>query len=275
MFNLLRTFMAVYETRSFSLAAEHLFTSQPTVSHHIQQLEHELNVTLFERNKRSATVPTAAADILYDFSGNMLAEWDKTKQALQNTTATTTVTLHIGISQSVAAVLFPSLARDLKAAFPYLQFDVAVLNSLQVVHQLESRRLDLGFIEQPLTLKGATRTTLCTDQLTVSGWPTGTWITREEGSGMRYYTTAYLQTTGITPKHLMTVNNNAMLRALVQNGVGQALLSDHIAPPDAPQQAIGKKFQRHFYLLQKPSAHWPHKQAMLDKIIDLAKSTTK
>ncbi len=69
MFNLLRTFMAVYETRSFSLAAEHLFTSQPTVSHHIQQLEHELNVTLFERNKRSATVPTAAADILYDFSG--------------------------------------------------------------------------------------------------------------------------------------------------------------------------------------------------------------
>lgn len=92
MFNLLRTFMAVYETRSFSLAAEHLFTSQPTVSHHIQQLEHELNVTLFERNKRSATVPTAAADILYDFSGNMLAEWDKTKQALQNTTATTTVT---------------------------------------------------------------------------------------------------------------------------------------------------------------------------------------
>lgn len=163
MFNLLRTFMAVYETRSFSLAAEHLFTSQPTVSHHIQQLEHELNVTLFERNKRSATVPTAAADILYDFSGNMLAEWDKTKQALQNTTATTTVTLHIGISQSVAAVLFPSLARDLKAAFPYLQFDVAVLNSLQVVNQLESRRLDLGFIEQPLTLKGATRTTLCTD----------------------------------------------------------------------------------------------------------------
>ena len=112
MFNLLRTFMAVYETRSFSLAAEHLFTSQPTVSHHIQQLEHELNVTLFERNKRSATVPTAAADILYDFSGNMLAEWDKTKQALQNTTATTTVTLHIGISQNVAAVLFPSLALD-------------------------------------------------------------------------------------------------------------------------------------------------------------------
>ena len=143
------------------------------------------------------------------------------------------------------------------------------------MNQLESRRLDLGFIEQPLTLKGAIRTTLCSDQLTVSGWPTGTWITREEGSGMRYYTTAYLQTTGITPKHLMTVNNNAMLRALVQNGVGQALLSDRIAPPDAPQQAIGKKFQRHFYLLQKPSTHWPHKQAMLDKIIDLAKLATK
>ena len=262
--------MAVYETRSFSLAAEHLFTSQPTVSHHIHQLEHELQVSLFERHKRSATVPTAAADILYHFSGNMLADWDRTKQAMQTTTATMTVELHIGMSQSVAAVLFPKLAGGLKAAFPYLQFDVAVLNSLQVVNQLEARHLDLGFIEQPLTLKGAVRTELCTDQLTVAGWPTGTWLTREEGSGMRYYTTVYLQEAGITPDHLMTVNNNALLRALVRNGVGQALLSDRIAPKEAPQQTIGSKFQRHFYLLQKPTAHWPHKQAMLDKIIALA-----
>ncbi|ARY92565.1 MULTISPECIES: LysR family transcriptional regulator [Lacticaseibacillus] len=270
MFNLLRTFMAVYETRSFSLAAEQLFSSQPTVSHHIHQLEHELNVSLFERNKRSATIPTAAADILYEFSSNMLADWDKTKQAMQNTAATASVELNIGISQSVAVVLFPSLARGLKAAFPYLEFNVAVLNSLQVVKQMEARRLDLGFIEQPLTLKGAVRTTLCADQLVVAGWPTGTWLMREEGSGMRYYTTAYLQEAGITPDHLMTVNNNSMLRALVQNKVGQALLSDRIVPQEVPQQTIGAKFRRHFYLLQNPDVHWPHKQAMLDTIQHLA-----
>jgi LysR family transcriptional regulator, transcriptional activator of the cysJI operon len=151
------------------------------------------------------------------------AEWEKTQEAIQNSQKDAIVDLHIGVSQSVAAVLFSRIAAALKKAFPYLQYDVAVLNSLQVVKQLEGQHLDLGFIEQPLTLKGAIRTTLCTDQLIAAGWSTGTWITREEGSGMRYYTTAYLQAAGISPQHMMTVNNNAMLLALVQQGVGQAL----------------------------------------------------
>ena len=103
--------MAVYETRSFSLAATHLFTSQPTVSHHIHQLEHQLKTTLFERNKRSATIPTAAAGILYTFSGNLLAEWEKTQEAIQNSQKDAIVDLHIGVSQSVAAVLFPESQR--------------------------------------------------------------------------------------------------------------------------------------------------------------------
>ena len=68
----------------------------------------------------------------------------------------------------------------------------------------------------------------------------------------------------------MTVNNNSMLRALVQNRVGQALLSDQIVPQEVPQQTIGAKFRRHFYLLQNPDVHWPHKQAMLDTIQHLA-----
>lgn len=39
MFKLIQSFIAVYETRSFSKAAEQLFISQPTVSVHIKQLE--------------------------------------------------------------------------------------------------------------------------------------------------------------------------------------------------------------------------------------------
>ncbi|MDU7280879.1 MAG: LysR family transcriptional regulator, partial [Leuconostoc citreum] len=49
MFKLLQTFVAVYETRSFSKAAAQRFISQPTVSVHIQQLEKELGAQLFHR----------------------------------------------------------------------------------------------------------------------------------------------------------------------------------------------------------------------------------
>lgn len=53
MFKLLQTFVAVYETRSFSKAAAQRFISQPTVSVHIQQLEKELGAQLFHRNGRT------------------------------------------------------------------------------------------------------------------------------------------------------------------------------------------------------------------------------
>ncbi|EGF47865.1 LysR family transcriptional regulator, partial [Lacticaseibacillus rhamnosus MTCC 5462] len=42
-----------------------------------------------------------------------------------------------------------------------------------------------------------------------------------------------------------------------------------------PRNKPSGKVSTTFYLLQKPSTHWPHKQAMLDKIIDLAKVATK
>lgn len=61
MFKRIQSFIAVYETRSFSKAAEQLFISQPTVSVHIKQLELQLNTTLFERNGRTELVPTTNA----------------------------------------------------------------------------------------------------------------------------------------------------------------------------------------------------------------------
>ncbi|WP_143787025.1 LysR family transcriptional regulator, partial [Oenococcus oeni] len=61
MFKLLESFIAVYETRNFSKAAEELFLSQPTISVHINQLEKQLDTSLFERNGRTEIRPTENA----------------------------------------------------------------------------------------------------------------------------------------------------------------------------------------------------------------------
>lgn len=65
MFKFLETFMVVYKTRSFSLAAQQLFITQPTVSNQIKQLELQLHTELFERKSRREIVPTEAANLLY------------------------------------------------------------------------------------------------------------------------------------------------------------------------------------------------------------------
>lgn len=61
----LRSFIATYETASFTTAAESLYTSQPVVSRHVTQLEKELGGPLFARTTRHVA-PTKAGDVLYE-----------------------------------------------------------------------------------------------------------------------------------------------------------------------------------------------------------------
>jgi LysR family transcriptional regulator, glycine cleavage system transcriptional activator len=55
----LRAFEAAARHLSFSLAAQELFVTQSAVSHHIQKLESELGVALFERRTRAVALTTA------------------------------------------------------------------------------------------------------------------------------------------------------------------------------------------------------------------------
>ncbi len=48
MFALLETFIAVFETKSFTRAANQCFISQPTATVRIKKLEEELKVHLFQ-----------------------------------------------------------------------------------------------------------------------------------------------------------------------------------------------------------------------------------
>lgn len=61
----LRSFIATYETASFTAAAEQLYTSQPAVSRHVAQLEEELGGPLFIRTTRHIA-PTKTGNTLYE-----------------------------------------------------------------------------------------------------------------------------------------------------------------------------------------------------------------
>lgn len=61
----LRAFEAAARRLSFSQAAQELFVTQSAVSHHIQRLEAELGVALFERRTRAVAL-TAAGQAYYE-----------------------------------------------------------------------------------------------------------------------------------------------------------------------------------------------------------------
>jgi DNA-binding transcriptional LysR family regulator len=69
----LKAFLAVFEERNITSAAQRLFISQPTLSVTIKQLEQELGATLFIRQPRGVEV-TEEARVLYLQARRMVAE---------------------------------------------------------------------------------------------------------------------------------------------------------------------------------------------------------
>src|SRR4051812_23104637 len=61
----LRYFVAIFEHRSISRAAEHLLISQPALTRQLHQLERRLNTPLFERMATGVS-PTPAAVALHE-----------------------------------------------------------------------------------------------------------------------------------------------------------------------------------------------------------------
>lgn len=252
MIKFFNVFQAVYETRSFSQAAEQLYISQPTVSVQIHQLEQTLGTPLFTRDHHGVS-PTAAADLLYQEGLVLTDRWQELVDQVQHATEPH-VTCRIGVSNTIAATQLPSIVAQLPPTV-LQEFDCQLLlmNSAAIVDDLVAHNLEFGFIEQPLTASGITRQTFFTDQLVHAGDPKQPlWLLREAGSGVRHYTERYLAQHNLTPKQVMVVNNNDIIVRLLTQGIGQTIVSKNVLPPSVTYQPLGSQFTRQFYFLSRP-----------------------
>lgn len=94
LFSTMRSFVRVYETRSFSAAAKDLNLSQPSVSKAVAQLEQELGVQLFLRSTRGLN-STDAGQKFYEHSIRTLDEADLAVKAVKGANAPLTGRLRV------------------------------------------------------------------------------------------------------------------------------------------------------------------------------------
>ena len=75
-FRQISCFMQIAKYKNFTSAASQLYISQPAISRHIANMEMELGVTLFQRDRRSVEL-TPAGEIMEEAFSKILAEYEK------------------------------------------------------------------------------------------------------------------------------------------------------------------------------------------------------
>ncbi|HEY3535027.1 MAG TPA: LysR substrate-binding domain-containing protein [Pedococcus sp.] len=165
--DLLRTFLAVAQSLSFTRAAEALGIRQPTVSQHVRRLEEQVGRPLFVRDTRRVAL-TSDGEAMAGFAREILAAEERavgyfTGSHLQGR-------LRFGVTDDLALTPLPRILRDFRQLYPRIDLELTVLQNESLLRRIESGHLDVAFVKRsPGAPKSARGQLVRRDQLVWTG----------------------------------------------------------------------------------------------------------
>lgn len=158
---LLTYFLMVCEELHFTRAAERLLISQPTLSHQIQLLEHQLGMPLFTRIGKKIYLSEAGC-ILRSHALNAFHELDQARAAIEELRGMKRGRLRIGCAGN--HLLLSAIAAFYQQ-YPEIELSVQELATEEVKEGLLTNRVDLGIVYLPLDHKQLESIELFEDEL--------------------------------------------------------------------------------------------------------------
>ncbi len=141
--------VAVDTYRSFVLAAEKCFVTQPTLSMQIQKLEEGLGVKLFDRSRQPVT-PTEIGIEIIEQARILLQESFKIKDIIEERKGEIGGELKIGVIPTVAPYLIPKVIGGFLEKYPKIRLSVSELTTETIIQKLKVGLLDCGILATPL-----------------------------------------------------------------------------------------------------------------------------
>jgi len=141
--------IAVDTYRSFVLAAEKCFVTQPTLSMQIQKLEESLGAKIFNRSKQPV-VPTEIGVKIIHQARIILSESKKISELIQEERGELMGELKIGVIPTVAPYLLPEVITHMLADFPKLKLQIWEYTTERIIKELKNGTLDCGILSTPL-----------------------------------------------------------------------------------------------------------------------------
>jgi len=141
----MRYVVAIAETGSFTRAAARHFVVQSALSHQIAALERELGTPLFVRSSRQVRL-TEAGEAFLPHARASLESAERAKNEAAAAQGVVRGRLRIGFIPTLTAVDLPRLLRECRERFPELTLAARVSNSEEMIQEIRSGTLDLGFL---------------------------------------------------------------------------------------------------------------------------------
>src|SRR5712664_1618335 len=142
----LRYFIAVYEQRNLSRAADQANVAQSALSHHIANLEAEFTTALFERKPRGME-PTAAGERLYEHARIILRAMAEAE--IKQGGGVIAGDISIGMANSGVKAIGVPLMRAVLAKYPNLKLSLTESLSGATLLHLMASEVDLALVYNP------------------------------------------------------------------------------------------------------------------------------
>jgi DNA-binding transcriptional LysR family regulator len=263
----LATFRAVLREGSFLRAARALRVAQPTVTLHIQEIERELGLSLFDRRgRRGPTTPagalgrrtelTAAGTHFAERALSILDAVETLRRSMEELRDGKSGWIRIGAIEPAASEHVAPLLGRLRRERPGLRVRLDVTGTQGVSRAVADGELDLGLCSAPPAELSLEFEPLFSEEIALLV-PRGhrlagarairirardlegeALLLSEQGCAYRRAVEAALSEHGVRPQWALESGSTATLRAAVRNRVGIAMLPRRSASPAPPGTVV-------------------------------------
>ncbi len=155
----LRNVVAVVERGSLRAGAKHLGLAQPAVSRSIKELEHELGVVLFERNKFGMTL-TRAGEVFVRRARAIQAEFVRTLEEMEHLKGTDRGMITVGCSSATLIAMVPVIVNRFHVKYPNIRLKLVEGSLPMLETEIRDGLIDLyygpvatGFVDPALSIE--------------------------------------------------------------------------------------------------------------------------
>ena len=159
----LKYLCAVAEHRHFSKAAAACHVTQSTLSAAIAELESQLGVKVFERNKKTVLI-TSLGEKLLAQARIVLGDVEDFVGIARAHEAPLVGDLRLGVIPTIGPFLLPAILSDLRKIFDRLKLYLKEEMSAELVQQLQQGQLDLIILAFPFPLPDMETVSLFKDE---------------------------------------------------------------------------------------------------------------